>query len=159
MREALDLAPRLAKTSNMLKNLNRLDTFSGLSGPLKIQLSHLVLSIIWNIIGVVLINAGEAPLGPTASLVAAALMLVLIAFLVLGAARMRWLYVVASLFIMLTLSSVIWSAFISNPALWPSDYWRYGGVILNGFGVSGALWGLSIIFFHLKTLPSNAYEN
>ena len=127
------------------------DTFSALSRPLKIQVAHLLLAILWNLTGVVLISLDKAPLGPTASLSGAATMLVLIGLLILGTRQYRWLYVASSLFILFTLSSVIWAAFNSNPQLWPSDFSRYSGVAINSLGVLGALWGLSIMFRSLTT--------
>jgi uncharacterized membrane protein len=32
----------------------------------------------------------------------------------------------------------IWNAFKLDPSLWPSEFWRWAGIVLNGFGVGGA---------------------
>ena len=117
--------------------------------PISLQLAHLLLSIVWNIVGVILINKGHAALGPTASLVSALIMTLLIAMLTISASRARWLYVCLSVFILYVSLSTINNAMVSDPGLWPSEFWRYAGMAINGLGVGGAVWGLYLCYTSL----------
>lgn len=117
-----------------------------LKPALSLQLTHLLLSIAWNIVGVILIARGLPAPGPTASLLTALILLVLAGFMLLGAVRYRNLYLVVTLVVLLGAVSAIGPAFNKPAALWPSDFWRYAGVLLNSLGVIGALWGIKIYF-------------
>jgi hypothetical protein len=117
-----------------------------LKPALSLQITHIALSSIWNIAGVILINSNLPALGPTASLVTVSILVVFGALLVLGAARYRPLYLAASCIIGLAALSSIFAAFSKPPSLWPSDFWRYAGAALNTFGVIGAVWGSYIIW-------------
>ena len=107
-----------------------------------IQLTHLGLSLVWNVAGLALIARGLRAPGPTASLEVAAFLLALGVAILVGVRRFAPLYVLASLLAGLGAASAILQAFQLDPSLWPSDFWRYAGVLLNALGVFGACWGL-----------------
>jgi hypothetical protein len=112
---------------------------------LGLQLIHLLLSMVWNVAGVWLIAQGQRAPGPTASLLAVPLMLLLGAAMFFGLRRRRWLYMVASLLAGLGALAAVVQAFSADPALWPSDFWRATGTALNCLGVVGAVLGLGAI--------------
>jgi hypothetical protein len=112
-----------------------------LHAPLTLQLSHLFLSFIWNITGVYLVSRGGAALGPTASMLTALVLLIFGALMFWGAKSKPILYVIISALAMLGAATAIYGAWSKDPSLWPSDFWRYTGVVLNSLGVIGALWG------------------
>jgi hypothetical protein len=37
--------------------------------------------------------------------------------------------------------SAVAGAFLKDPALWPSEFWRYAGIAINAFGVVAAAAG------------------
>lgn len=109
---------------------------------ISLQLAHAGLSVIWNLAGLALIAQGSRAPGPTASLGVAAFLLIMAAGLVAGARRSPPLYVLASLVVGLGALWAVIQAFQLDPSLWPSSFWRYAGVVLNGGGVLGASWGI-----------------
>ena len=113
-----------------------------LKPALVLQLSHLGLSCIWNIVGVILILMGMPALGPTASLTMVAMLVGFAALLIVGAQRWKWLYVLLSLLLLAGTLATIFPAFTKPPSLWLSDFWRYAGVALNSLGAVGAMLGL-----------------
>jgi hypothetical protein len=113
---------------------------------LAIQLLHIVGAIVWNVSGVLLVARGLRSPGPTASLALAVLMLVLGTGMIIGLHRWIILYVVASAVALLGALSAVVNAFTADPALWPSDFWRYAGVVLNGIGAAGAILGFIGVF-------------
>jgi len=110
--------------------------------PLTVQIGHIVLSCFWNFVGVYLMAQGLAALGPSASIKTAFLLLGLGALLVLTAYRSLAFYILVSLLLALGALSAIVNAFVQTSDLWPSDYWRAGGVVLNAGGLIGAVWGI-----------------
>lgn len=102
------------------------------------QLLWFALSIAWNVAGMVLIAKGGRALGPTASLGAAGVLTIV----GLGTALSfgRWPIVYAALSILAgagALAAIV-NAFTANPSRWPSTFWRYASVALNGVGVNTA---------------------
>ena len=115
-----------------------------LKPALAVQLGHLLLSCLWNLTGVYLIQHGQQALGPTASLTTSALLIFFAILLILGATKYPKLYLGISVIVMAGALSAILPAFHEDPGLWPSDFWRFSGVVLNGFGVAGAVLGIMI---------------
>lgn len=115
-----------------------------LGRPLWLQWTHIVLAVAWNAAGVALLERGLRAPGPTASLAVAAFLLVLGAAMLGGARRLPALYLAASGLAGLGALWAIVQAFRLDPALWPSPFWRYAGVLLNAMGVAGAAWGTRV---------------
>lgn len=120
-------------------------------GPLGLQISHLFLSCVWNLAGVMLIANGRAPLGPSASMVTVVILILLGLLLIYGLVNYgdgrykgsrQWLvYLAVSTILLLATISTIFAAFTKDPVLWPSSWWRYAGIVLNSIGLIGAIWG------------------
>jgi hypothetical protein len=99
------------------------------------QVAWALLAALWNAVGVYLIAQGQRPLGPTATLIGAGLAVALAAGLVLSITRVPLVYVVLSgVAACMALVTAV-GAFTQDPALWPSEFWRYAGAVLNGGGV------------------------
>ncbi|MCV6626301.1 MAG: hypothetical protein OIF38_09400 [Cellvibrionaceae bacterium] len=98
------------------------------------QWNYLLLCIAWNVAGIILRANGEAALGPSASLTA--VMVSALFMLVLGLGAWRWplVYALGSCLLLFQASSAVIPAYTQDPNLWPSDYWRWGGALLNGIG-------------------------
>ena len=109
--------------------------------PVRLQLSYLLLAVLWNLAGLALIAQGMRAPGPTASGGIAAYLLALALVILMAARRLSWLYGGALLLVGLGAVSAVVQAFQLDPSLWPSPFWRYAGILLNGFGVLGSVWG------------------
>ena len=109
--------------------------------PVRLQLSYLLLAVLWNLAGLALIAQGMRAPGPTASGGIAAYLLALALVIFIAARRLSWLYGLASLLVGLGAASAVVQAFQLDPSLWPSAFWRYAGILLNGFGVLASVWG------------------
>lgn len=103
---------------------------------------HIVGAAAWNVVGVILLSMGLRSPGPTASLSMAVILLVVGAIIVFGAYRQKWLYLVASCLAGIGGFLAIYQAFNLDPALWPSEFWRYAGVALNSVGLLAAISGV-----------------
>ena len=117
-----------------------------LTRPLSLQLSHLALSCVWNLAGVYLIRHGLAPLGPTASMATAALLIGVGLLMIIGAKKNVYLYLFCSVLAMAGAGAAIAGAFFQNPSLWPSDVWRLSGVGLNSLAIIGGFWGFITLY-------------
>jgi len=124
--------------------------------PLTLQIGHIVLSCFWNLVGVYLIAQNLEPLGPSASLMTVFLLVGLGALLVVAGYRSFVFYVLVSSILALGALSAIVNAFLQAADLWPSDFWRIGGVVLNTAGLIGAVWGIAC---SMKNIYSNKSEN
>jgi hypothetical protein len=101
---------------------------------LSTQVAWAVLAALWNVAGVYLISQGQRPLGPTATITGAVALVAIAAALVLTVNRASLLYAVLSgVAAFIALAAVV-NAFVQDPALWPSEFWRYAGAVLNGVG-------------------------
>lgn len=108
---------------------------------------HALLVIIWNIAGVWLLSHNKSALGPTATFTAALVFAILIAIYF-------WFYKKGWEKLFLTVVTIgallgsiaIYGAFTKDPALWPSEFWRYAGVAVNGLGILGLLFSLKVLF-------------
>jgi len=106
---------------------------------LPVQVAWAILAAAWNLAGVALIARGLRAPGPTAS-ASAAIVLVGIAALFFVTIR-RWPLAYLPLSVaagVMALAAVV-NAFVQDPALWPSEFWRYAGALLNGIGVLAAV--------------------
>jgi hypothetical protein len=97
------------------------------------------LCVFWNTYGAIQLSMGGRALGPTATLSGAGFIVLLGAFLIvtnrLWPRIYPWIAMLAAALTALT----IWNAFKLDPSLWPSEFWRWAGIVLNGFGVGGAV--------------------
>lgn len=111
-----------------------------------LQVIWAALSMCWNIAGLYLIAQGQRAPGPTASLVAAGLLLIIAIVLIL-AWRSKWsvIYAVVTVFAGVMALMAVINAFTADPLLWPSEFWRYAGAALNTLGVLGAVLAIAII--------------
>jgi len=62
--------------------------------------------------------------------------------LIAGLRYFKPLFVAVCLFIAWGASMTILNAFTADPALWPSAWTRYAGVLINLIGVAGAILGI-----------------
>jgi len=92
--------------------------------------------------GVYLMDQGLAALGPSASIKTVFLLLGLGALLVLTAYRSFAFYVLVSSVLAMGALFAILNAFVQASDLWPSEYWRVAGLVLNTGGLIGAIWGV-----------------
>jgi hypothetical protein len=96
------------------------------------------LCVFWNTYGAIQISMGGRALGPTATFAGAGFIVLLGAILIatnrLWPRIYPWIAVLAAALAAVT----IWNAFKLDPLLWPSEFWRWAGIVLNGFGVGGA---------------------
>ena len=102
---------------------------------LVVQVTWAILAAVWNVAGVALIARGLRAPGPTASAGAAVLLLAVAVAFVLSIARWPVAYALLSAGAGLMALAAVVNAFVQDPALWPSEFWRYAGVLLNGAGV------------------------
>lgn len=97
-----------------------------------------ILCAVWNAYGAVQLSSGGQALGPTATIMGAVLALALAVLLIISFRKRpsayRWLTLVPCALAAMT----IWSAFRLDPALWPSEFWRWAGILVNVLGVVGS---------------------
>jgi hypothetical protein len=105
---------------------------------LPVLVAWAVLAALWNFGGAWQLARGLPSPGPTASTLAG---LVLLGIAVgLGIAIGRWPAVFVLLATVAGLAALVGvvGAFVQNPALWPSELWRWAGILLNGAGFVAA---------------------
>lgn len=105
-------------------------------------MAWLTLSTLWNVVGVVLVANGQRALGPTASLVAAALLVGIAVLLAVGVLRSPTLFGALSGICGLFALAAVIQAVTGDPALWPSAFWRWAGAALNAFGAAAGCLGM-----------------
>jgi hypothetical protein len=99
-----------------------------------VQLAWALLAAAWNVAGVALIANGARSPGPTASLLGAALLVAIGVGLVAASNRSVIIYAGLSIVSAAMAGSAVYNAVAADPSLWPSEFWRYAGIILNGVG-------------------------
>ncbi len=110
---------------------------------LSVQTSHIALSVIWNITGLLQIQNGYQSIGPTASISTIIILGFLLLLLIISANKSwRVVYIVTSLVLALGALSAIYGGFTKDVSLWPSAFWRYAGIAVNMVGVLGFLMAL-----------------
>jgi hypothetical protein len=108
---------------------------------LPVLLAWTMLAALWNFGGAWQLARGLQAPGPTASTLAGLLLLVMAAGL--GVAVRRWPSVFVLLAIIAGFAALVGvtGAFTQDPALWPSESWRWAGILLNGVGFLAAAAG------------------
>lgn len=109
---------------------------------MRVQVAWAILSAIWNSVGVAMIAQGGRSPGPTASIAAAIVLLVMAIAYPTVLRRWRVVYLLVSVMGGLAAIAAVVNAFTADPALWPSEFWRYTGVVLNGVGFFAAIVGI-----------------
>jgi hypothetical protein len=99
-----------------------------------VQLPWALSAAAWNIAGVALIANGARSPGPTASLLGAALLTAIGVGLVAASNRAAIIYAGLSIVSAAMAGAAVYNALTADPSLWPSEYWRYAGIVLNGIG-------------------------
>lgn len=106
---------------------------------LPVLVAWAVLAALWNLGGVWQIARGLRSPGPTASLLAGVVLLGIAAGL--GVAVRRWptVFVLLAAVAGLGALGAVVGAFMQDPVLWPSELWRWAGIVLNAAGCAAAL--------------------
>jgi glucan phosphoethanolaminetransferase (alkaline phosphatase superfamily) len=97
------------------------------------------LCVFWNTYGAIQLSMGGRALGPTATLSGAVFIVLLGAILIVTSRLWPRIYPWIALLAAALAALTIWNAFKLDPSLWPSEFWRWAGIVLNGFGVGGAV--------------------
>ena len=116
------------------------------------QMVHLLGSAGWNVAGVILTSQGLRPLGPTASIAVAVVLLLLGTGLWIGLGRLRPLYVAISAFLGVGALLAVKQAIVGEASLWPSAFWRLAGAGLNLAGLLANLTGIAVALFWRNAL-------
>lgn len=120
-----------------------MSTLRGATGwALPVMFAWAILSAIWNFAGVALIAQGQRAPGPTASIAGAIVLLAIAAGLVVAVGRWPVIYLLISIVVGLAAIAAVVNAFTADPALWPSEFWRYAGATLNGVGLLAAAFAI-----------------
>lgn len=99
--------------------------------------------IAWNMYGLYLISNGQKPIGPTASAVGAGLCAIFaILFWWFLKKNLKWPYIILCAVAALMAGFTIYGAFTKDPSLWPSESWRWAGILLNGTGLVACVAGI-----------------
>lgn len=107
------------------------------SRPLLLQTIHAVLCVGWNGIGLWQKAHGQATIGPTASWIALLMSVVLVsALFALLRSRKELAYLALSLVAALLALVAVLGGFTKDPSLWPSEFWRWAGIVVNTIGVA-----------------------
>lgn len=113
---------------------------------LSLQFIHLIGSAAWNVAGVILVAHGQQPLGPTASIVVAVVLLLLGLGLWVGFRRLRPLYIVISLLLGVGALMAFIQPIAGEASNWPSAFWRWSGATLNFAGLLANITGIGVAF-------------
>ena len=116
---------------------------------LPVQVAWAILAAAWNLAGVALIARGLRAPGPTASASAAIVLVGIAALVALSIRRWPLAYLLLSVAAGVMALAAVVNAFVQDPALWPSEFWRYAGALLNGIGVLAAV-GAVAGYFRLR---------
>lgn len=121
---------------------------------LRLQWLHIALSSLWNGAGLWRVANGEAPLGPSASWLVLLLALGAGAVMTWGVQKNHRGYAIASAAMALALLAPIVGALVLDTTRWPSPWWRWGGLMLNGVGLAANLRGLQHWYRHCHPRPN-----
>lgn len=100
-----------------------------------IQIVWALLCVAWNAYGLWLISIGQKPIGPTASLNVALLSIVFaVLFWFFYHKKLKLSYIILSALTAILAAYAVYGGFTQEHSLWPSESWRWFGIILNGVG-------------------------
>lgn len=120
---------------------------------LSFQILWAIGCIAWNMYGLYLMSNGQQPIGPTASAVGAGLCAIF-AFLFWWFLKknFKWSYIILCVVAALMAGFTIYGAFTKDPSLWPSEAWRWAGIVLNSIGMGSCIAGIFKILNN-KSIP------
>jgi hypothetical protein len=110
-----------------------------------------VLAALWNFGGAWQVARGLPSPGPTASTLAGVVLLVIACGFVVAVARWPTVFVLLAAVAGLAALVGVVGAFVQDPALWPSELWRWAGIVLNGVGFVAAVAAL-VAFIRWKAI-------
>lgn len=106
---------------------------------LPVLVAWAVLAALWNFGGALQVARGLPSPGPTASTLAGLVLVVIAGGLVVAVARWPTVFVLLAAVAGLAALVGVVGAFVQDPALWPSEFWRWAGIVLNGAGFVAAV--------------------
>lgn len=105
---------------------------------LAMQLLHLVLCAVWNGVGLWQKAQGLQSIGPTASSLGVILSIVIAGVLVFLLAKSHESIYLALSFVPLVIAVLtIYGGFTQDLSNWPSEFWRWAGILVNTIGLIG----------------------
>jgi hypothetical protein len=110
-----------------------------------------VLAALWNFGGAWQVARGLPSPGPTASALAGVVLLVIACGFVVSVARWPTVFVLLAAVAGLAALVGVVGAFVQDPTLWPSEPWRWAGIVLNGVGFVAAVAAL-VAFIRWKAI-------
>lgn len=120
------------------------------SWALPAMVSWAVVAALWNFGGVWQLSQGLRAPGPTASAPGGLILLAIAVGLGPAVDRRPAAFLVLTIIAGLAAGSAVGGAFIQDPALWPSESWRWAGIVLNSAGgISAAAAVLAFIRWKL----------
>lgn len=115
------------------------------------QLLHVALCVVWNGLGLWQKSQGIQTIGPTASFGAIGFVVLLgVGFVLLLRKGAETPYILLSLLGLLLSALAIYGGFAKELSNWPSEFWRWAGILVNAVGVIGFLLAL-ITFIRRKS--------
>ena len=97
-----------------------------------------LLAALWNFGGAWQLANGQRAPGPTASVPAGLVLRAIAAGLALAVHRWPAVFVLLSAVAGVAALVGVVGAFVQHPKLWPSEPWRWAGIVLNGAGLLAA---------------------
>lgn len=131
--------------------MNRLMLKLQYSSAFKAQLFYVLLCVIWNGVAMWQIQIGEQPIGPTASwfvILFLILFVTLLAFLLHR--NLEIIYLCLSFILFSLAAMAISGGFTKDHELWPSEFWRITGIVINVIGVIAFILVVQV-FFKLRS--------
>jgi len=116
------------------------------------QLVHLGLCVVWNGVGLWQKSQGIQGIGPTASFSAIAVVLLCgIGLTILLRRAAEKPYLLLSVLGFALAGVAIYGGFTKDRSNWPSEFWRWAGIMVNAFGVIGFLQALATFIRKSRT--------
>lgn len=120
------------------------------------QLLHVALCVVWNGLGLWQKSQGMQTIGPTASFGAIVFVLLLGAgFVLLLRNGAETPYLLLSLLGLLMSAIAIFGGLTKDLSCWPSEFWRWAGIIVNSVGVLGFLLALTTFLRRKSNKPTS----
>jgi hypothetical protein len=115
-----------------------------------------LLAALWNFGGVWRMAQGLGALGPTASALFGLILIAIAAGLIYLVNRSPLLFVLLALISGTAATLAVYGAFTQDRALWPSEAWRWAGIMLNVAGSLAAAASIVAYSRHRSTFPGSS---